>query len=52
MLSTSSHFKDSKVLVLSSFRKAHISVAVAEAANLAHLCENPFQVIDAIDGTS
>ena len=46
------HFKDSKELVLSGFRKEHISEAVAEAANLARLCENPFQDIDAVDGTS
>ena len=40
------------MLVLSGFRKANISKAVAEAANLAHLCENLFQDIDAVDGTS
>ena len=40
------------MLVLSGFRKAHISEAVAEDANLAHLFENPFQDIDAVDGTS
>ena len=51
VVSASSHFKDSKVLVLSGFRKANISEAVAEAANLANLCENPFQDIDAVDGT-
>ena len=51
-VSASSHFKDSKELVLSGFRKAHISEADAEAANLAHLCENPLQDIDAVDGTS
>ena len=32
------HLKDSKELVLSGFRKAHISEAVSEAANLALLC--------------
>ena len=46
------HLKDSKGLVLSGFRKAHISEAVAEAANLAHLCENPFQDIDVVVDTS
>ena len=51
MLSTP-HFTDSKVLVLSGSRKAHISEEVAEDANLAHQCENPFQDIDAVDGTS
>ena len=40
--------KDSKELVLSGFRKAHIS----EAANLALLCENPFQEIDVGVNTS
>ena len=46
------HLKDSKVLVLSGFRKAHISEAVAEAANLAHLRENPFQDIDVVVDTT
>ena len=46
------HLKDSKGLVLSGFRKAHISEAVAEAANLAHLCENPFQDIDVVVDTT
>ena len=44
--------KDSNELVLSGFRKAHISAAVFEAANLALLCENPFQEIDVVVNTS
>ena len=46
------HLKDSKGLVLSGLRKAHISEAVAEAANLAHLCKNPFQDIDVVVDTT
>ena len=52
VVSASSHLRDSKELVLSDFRKAHISEVVAEAANVAHPCKNPFQDIDAVDGTS
>ena len=44
--------KDSKDLVLSGFRKAHISETVTEAANLALLCENPFQEIEVLVNTS
>ena len=40
------HLKESKELILSGFRKAHITEAVTQASNLSHLCENPFQDID------
>ena len=40
------HLKESKGLVLSGFRKAHISDAVSEASNLVQLWENPFQPIE------
>ncbi len=42
------HLKESKELILSGFRKAHISEAVTQASNISHLCENPFQDIDMI----
>ena len=40
------HLKESKELIHSGFRKAHITEAVTQASNLSHLCENPFQDID------
>ena len=36
------HLKCSKQIVISGFRKAHITEAVSEADQLAQLCENPF----------
>ena len=39
------HLNESKGLVLSGFRKVHISDAVREASSLVHLCENLFQEI-------
>ena len=35
-----------KGLVLSGFRKAHISDAISEASNLVQLCENSFPAIE------
>ena len=40
--------KESKDLIISGFRKAHISEAAAESATLINLCENPFQEIELI----
>ena len=39
------HLKRSKQIVISGFRKAHITEAVSEADQLAQLCENPFAEI-------
>ena len=39
------HLKHSKQIVISGFRKAHITEAVSEANQLAQLCENPFAEI-------
>ena len=36
------HLKRSKQIVISGFRKAHITEAISEADQLAQLCENPF----------
>ncbi len=40
------HLKESKELILSGFRKAHITEAVTQASNPSHLFENPFQDLD------
>ena len=40
------HLKRSKHIIISGFRKAHITDAIIEAIQLAHLCENPFAEID------
>ena len=37
--------KRSKKIVISGFRKAHITKVVSEADQLAQLCENPFAEI-------
>ena len=39
------YLKSSKQIVISDFRKAHITEAVREADQLAQLCENPFAEI-------
>ena len=39
------HLRRSKQIVISGFRKAHITEAVSEAYQLAQLCENPFPEI-------
>ena len=39
------HLKCSKQIVISGFRKAHITEAVSEADQLAQLCENPLAEI-------
>ena len=39
------HLKNSKDLIISGFRKAHIIDAVTDARQLSMLCENPFQEI-------
>ena len=36
------HPQRSKQIVISGFRKAHVTEAVSEADQLAQLCENPF----------
>ena len=44
--------KESKDLIISGFRKAHISEAAAESATLINLCESPFQEIELIADTA
>ena len=44
--------KESKDLIISRFRKAHISKAAAESASLINLCENPFQEIELVADTA
>ena len=39
------HPQRSKQIVISGFRKAHVTEAVSEADQLAQLCENPFAEI-------
>ena len=39
------HLQRSKQIVISGFRKAHVTEAVSEADQLAQLCENPFTEI-------
>ena len=39
------YLKSFKQIVISDFRKAHITEAVSEADQLAQLCENPFAEI-------
>ena len=45
IIETYHHLKRSKQIVISGFRKAHITKAVSEAGQLAQLCENPFAEI-------
>ena len=44
--------KESKDLVISGFKKIHISEAVSESATLINLCENPFQEIQLVVDTT
>ena len=39
------HLEGSKQIVISGFRKAHITEAISKANQLAQLCENPFAEI-------
>ena len=45
IIETYHHLKRSKQIVISGFRKAHITKAVSEAGQLAQSCENPFAEI-------